>query len=52
MIFVGRKQEGVKKTNSVINQIMLYTIGTGLITSAWSVVGLGTAICKWFNISC
>lgn len=28
-----------KKTNSVINRLIMYTIGTGLVTALWAIVG-------------
>lgn len=35
-----RMRSGVKKTDSIVKRLILYTISTGLITSLWGVVGL------------
>ena len=32
-------KSGFHRTNSVINRLMAYTIGTGLITGVWSLIG-------------
>lgn len=39
-----RRKTGFDRMDSVLNRIMIYTIGTGLITGAWSLVGLLTSI--------
>lgn len=39
-----RRKSGFDRTDSMLNRIMAYTIGTGLITGAWSLIGLFTSI--------
>ena len=39
-----KHRSGFKKTNSIINRLITYTIGTGLVTGLWSTVGLIGAV--------
>ena len=44
VFLLQRRKTEFERTDSIINKIMVYSIGTGLITSAWALVGLGTAV--------
>ena len=35
-----RSRSGIKKTDSVVNRLIMYTIGSGLVTALWTVVAL------------
>ena len=46
LIYLLLKQRtDFKKTNGIINRLIIYTVGTGLVTAVWCIVGLiGTIV--------
>ncbi|KAL5530979.1 hypothetical protein ACEPAG_3855 [Sanghuangporus baumii] len=37
------RRSGIRKTDSIIKRLVIYTIGTGLVTSLWGIIGLAGA---------
>lgn len=41
--YLWKGRSGFKRTDSIINRLVMYTVGTGLLTSFWMIVALISA---------